>query len=92
MVHCCTAAKYNNRVDRHHLNVPTKGPRRADTTSIDRSARSSERRGRGFESRHLDTATPTPGSTRSGALIAALCSISDAGSRAGVNRNQQTPS
>jgi hypothetical protein len=37
-------------------------------------------------------ATSTPGSTRSGALIAAPCSVSDAGSRAGVSRNQQTPS
>jgi hypothetical protein len=58
MVCCCTAAKYSNRVDRHRLNVTTNGPRRAETTPIDRSARSSGRRGRGFESRHPDSKTP----------------------------------
>jgi hypothetical protein len=73
MVCCCTAAKHSNRVDRHRRNVPTNGPRRAEITSIDRSALSSGRRGRGFESRHPDTIsagqdnfehTPEPALTR----------------------------
>jgi hypothetical protein len=57
MVRCCTAAKYSNRVDRHRLNVATNGLRRADTTPIDRPARSSGRRSRRFRSRHPDTDT-----------------------------------
>jgi hypothetical protein len=48
----CTAAQYSNAADQHRPTTPATGRRPAKITTIDRPARSSGRRGRGFKSRH----------------------------------------
>jgi hypothetical protein len=53
--HSCTAAEYSNAADQHRPTTFAIGQRPAQITTIDRPARSSGRRGRGFKSRHPDT-------------------------------------
>jgi len=50
----CTAAEYSNAADQHRPTTSATGRRPAEITTIDRPARSSGRRGRGFKSRHPD--------------------------------------
>jgi hypothetical protein len=54
----CTAAQYSNAADQHRPTTSATGQRPAEMTTIDRAARSSGRRGRGFKSRHPDSKTP----------------------------------
>jgi hypothetical protein len=54
----CTAAQYSNAADQHRPRTSANGRRPAKITTIDRPARSSGRRGRGFKSRHPDSKTP----------------------------------
>jgi hypothetical protein len=54
----CTAAQYSNPAAQHRPITPAIGRRPAEITIIDCPARSSGRRGRGFESRHPDSKTP----------------------------------
>ncbi len=59
----CTAAKYSSQADDHHPMPPRDTTARAWTAPDDRPAASWGRRGRGFESRHPDTAQgPSPAS------------------------------